>query len=420
MQPSTEQTNLASAKPVTFGIAAEVVLAAGLLLPHSTSQQILIFFVTQIPYGVTWLMLVRCARRDRGIRFWAIVASALGIAYAVLTGIAFLPIAFGLGFAYYPAKWIQVVSFLGLIPVNLYVAFAAAAVRKNTPTRRIAYPALKTIGAVILIVLGVWAHGKYDEYRMESQVNSQLDEQQVIEQMNIVLACLEEYKNSSAGYPERLAETSGMKGCSRLAANPREIPGYRFRYEPAEDAGNGKAASFRLEVRPPQTWFQRAYPYVADPTGIIYRRTKFGVHPIDSYGAYLLSQIQGCTRSIVNASHDQDMDSILQSLRNTCYTAAGEPWGDWEKQGATLVFRMTTARGYSIEMQLSESPGQVAMTTTGSARCTNYAMNCLRSYFMDKAGGVHGTAEPRLATVYDPLAPACESSSTPCDSAFVN
>ena len=368
-------------------------------------------------------MLARHTGDAKRIQPWAIVASALGIAYASLTGLAFLPFAIGLGFAEYSDKWIQVCSLFGLIPANLYVAFAAAAIRKRDLTRRIAYPTLATIGAVIVLILGVWEHGRYDERRMENYVESQLAEQEVIEEMNNVLACLENYSamNSGQGYPESLEETAGVRGCSAIDTNPREIAGYSFRYEPArKQLGSGKAVSFRFEARPPETWSHQAYPYAADPAGIIYQRTQYGVRPRGgSDGAYLLSYIRRCASEVAKANQGQDIDSVLQGLQNTCYTAPGQSSGRWQNENGTLLFRMTSSTVYAVEVQLTEAEDRPTATITGSARCNNYAMDCLRSYFMDESGAVHGTPEPRLATVYDPLAPPCESSSTPCNSLLV-
>jgi hypothetical protein len=84
------------------------------------------------------------------------------------------------------------------------------------------------------------------------------------------------------------------------------------------------------------------------------------------------------------------------------------------------VFRMVGNTGYVLEIHLVLTGGQPALKISGSGRCTNYAMNCVRSYLMDEKGAVHGTPKPRPATMDDPEVPACESSAAPCDWPLVN
>jgi hypothetical protein len=53
------------------------------------------------------------------------------------------------------------------------------------------------------------------------------------------------------------------------------------------------------------------------------------------------------------------------------------------------VFRMVGDTGYVLEIHLVLTGGQPALKISGSGRCTNYAMNCVRSYLMDEKGAVH-------------------------------
>ena len=50
-----------------------------------------------------------------------------------------------------------------------------------------------------------------------------------------------------------------------------------------------------------------------------------------------------------------------------------------------------------------------------SAQCQRYGQICLRSYFLDYDGVVHGTGEPRQATADDPPALECEQRDGPCE-----
>lgn len=235
--------------------------------------------------------------------------------------------------------------------------------------------------------------------------------------MNNVLTCLEKYKAaySGQGYPADLAEAAGAPGCGPLDANPSQIAGYGFSYVPGPVLANGRAASFRYEARLESGW--SGSPYVTDPSGIICGQTQGGVYPMGgSYGAYLLSYIRRCTREVANLYPNQDIGSLLQEGRTSCY-AGGQSWGSgWQIQNGMVLYRITSSTGYTVEMQVAQSAEVAGLTITGSARCTNYGTNCLRSYFMDEAGVIHGTPEPRSATRSDPSVPACESSSTPCDS----
>ncbi|MGC1438566.1 MAG: hypothetical protein WA847_21915, partial [Terriglobales bacterium] len=49
-----------------------------------------------------------------------------------------------------------------------------------------------------------------------------------------------------------------------------------------------------------------------------------------------------------------------------------------------------------------------------SVQCQRYGQICLRSYFLDYDGVIHGTGEPRQATTDDPPALECERNDSPC------
>jgi hypothetical protein len=52
---------------------------------------------------------------------------------------------------------------------------------------------------------------------------------------------------------------------------------------------------------------------------------------------------------------------------------------------------------------------------TLEARCDSYGSHCLRSYFVDDTGAIHGTGENRAATVADAVIRECEISTGSCD-----
>ena len=413
--PQKQIQGRVSAGPVAFGIVVEVLFAAGLCLPHTSNPPILAFCVAEAPYLLVLFMLLISVADTKRMQFWARVAFGLGLLYTVLSAPVVFAYGIGLGFSDYPGKWVQGVSLFGLIPVNLYVAFAANAVGQESLAQRILYPILRTAGAFILIVLGVWAHDKYDENRRTQRFDSMLNETQLIQVMNNVLACLQRYKLEKSSYPDSLAATAGTQGCSSLDANPGEVGGYTLSYRPIHGQAPGKTESFQLEARSEGGWFQHAEPYIADSLGIIYRRTQFGVRPmVGSEGAMMLSDVRRCVERPASAEQNPDADGIVRDLQNRCPYRPGR----WENQDGVVVFQMTgnTNTGYVVEMHLVLTGGQASPKITGSGRCANYAMNCVRSYLMDETGAVHGTPEPRAATIDDPVVPACESSAAPCDS----
>ena len=401
---------------MAFGIVVEVLFAAALCLPHTSDPPIIAFCVAEAPYLLVLFMLLISAADTKRMRFWARVAFGLGLLYTVLSVPVVVAYGIGLGFSEYPGKWVQGVSLLGLIPANLYVAFAANAVGRGSLAQRISYPILKTAGAFILIVLGVSAHDAYDESRRMQRFNSMLNETQLIQVMNNVLACLQRYKLEKSSYPDSLAATAGVLGCSSLDANPGGVGGYTLSYRPIHVQAPGKAESFQLEARSEGGWFQHAEPYIADSSGIIYRRTQFAVRPmVGSEGAMLLSDVRRCVEGPASTEQRPDADGIVQDLQNRCPYQPGQ----WENQDGVVVFRIAGHTGYVVEIHLVLMDGPPALKISGSGRCTNYAMNCVRSYFMDEKGAVHGTLEPRAATIDDPVVPACESSAAPCDSPAV-
>jgi hypothetical protein len=410
--PQKQIPRRVSAAPVAFGIVVEVLFAAGLCLPHTSNPPITAFCAAEAPYLLVLFMLLIPAADSKRMQFWAGVAFGLGLLYAVLSAIISIPYAIGLGLSDYPGKWVQEVSLIGLIPVNLYVAFAANAVRQGgSLAQRIVYPILKTAGAFVLIVLGVWAHGEYDESRRIQRLNSMLNETQLIQVMNHVLACLQRYKLEKSSYPDNLAATASVRGCSSLDANPGKVVGYTLSYGPIGPAP-GKAESFQLEARSEGGWFQHADPYIADSSGIIYGHTQFAVRAMGgSEGAMVLPEVRRCVERPASAEQNLDGDGIVRDLQNRCPYRPGQ----WENQDGVVVFRMAGNTGYVLEIHLVLTGGQPALKISGSGRCTNYAMNCVRSYLMDEKGAVHGTPEPRAATIDDLVVPACESSAAPCD-----
>lgn len=415
--PQKQIQRRVSAGPVAFGIVVEVLFAAGLCLPHTSNPPITAFCVAEAPYLLVLFMLLISVADTKRMQFWARVAFGLGLLYTVLSAPVVFAYGIGLGLSDYPGKWVQGVSGIGLIPVNLYVAFAANALRQGgSLAQRIVYPILKTAGAFVLIVLGVWAYDEYDESRRIQRLNSMLNETQLIQVMNHVLACLQRYKLEKSSYPDTLAATASVRGCSSLDANPGKVAGYTLSYGPIGPAP-GKAESFQLEAHSEGGWFQHADPYIADSSGIIYGHTQFAVRAMGgSEGAMVLPEVRRCVERPASAEQNLDADGIVRDLQNRCPYRPGQ----WENQDGVVVFRMAGNTGYVLEIHLVLTGGQPALKISGAGRCTNYAMNCVRSYLMDEKGAVHGTPEPRPATMDDPVVPACESSAAPCDWPLVN
>jgi hypothetical protein len=50
-----------------------------------------------------------------------------------------------------------------------------------------------------------------------------------------------------------------------------------------------------------------------------------------------------------------------------------------------------------------------------TARCLAYGKRCVRSFYLDYDGNVHGTGEPRAATENDPVSAQCETGTTNCE-----
>jgi hypothetical protein len=399
--------------PVVVGILVAILLGAGLLLPIPLTQQnpFFLFFVLQLPYAVTLLMLLRPRADRRWIQLCMTVAAVLGIGYTIFIAVSSVAVAIGIGFG---GSRLQAFSLLGLVPVNLFVTFAAAAARKGSSSRDVGFSVLKTIGAVALIVVGLLGYGYLNRRDQANRVQSRLDQEQAIERIHNILACLESYQRANAvrGLPQSLAETAAVPECRSVASGLLSVAGYSFRYEPAQSPGADQVGSFRLEARPAGFSFHDSSPYVADGSGIIYGQTPIGVRPMSSGGAYVLFRIRGCVHDVADKNTTGDVESLLTGVRDRCYRPdTGEPIGTWEKLDGKLVFR-TICKDCTVEMQ-------VATGIIGSARCTSYGVRCLRSYFMDELGAIHGTPEPRPATIDDPVVPVCESSYAPCDPALL-
>jgi hypothetical protein len=87
--------------------------------------------------------------------------------------------------------------------------------------------------------------------------------------------------------------------------------------------------------------------------------------------------------------------------------------GGWP--GPSLCTKTPTVEDNGVRLQTKDfvtrylppqagNPGHFAL----SVQCHSYGQICLRSYFLDYDGVIHGTGEPRQATADDPAALDCE------------
>lgn len=186
---------------------------------------------------------------------------------------------------------------------------------------------------------------------------------------------------------------------------------YTLRYVPQRDAASGRATDFQLIATPIKV-VRGHYALMVDRRGIVFSDPMFGIASPYIRAATAegrSSEVEELRGNIERYIKENNLKSAPTTLN---VQAIGTTYGlevpRIEDDGARLEIK-----NYAIYYLAprSENPSHFAL----SVQCQSYGRNCLRSYFLDYDGTVHGTGEPRRATANDPPALACEESDARCD-----
>jgi hypothetical protein len=236
-------------------------------------------------------------------------------------------------------------------------------------------------------------------------------------------ACLIRHKflHPEDGFPGSLGQIPSGWNCDMKLTNPASIPEYWVFYSPVKDPLTGRMSDFRIQAVP----IVRAEeavgsPIVSDGRGEILAYWGWGWTRSQraSQEAYYIQSdfdftdfqwacVDHISRSTRNFMKKHDLvrapDSIQEALAdddspNICSHAGETSKEEW------------THTRYAIQYSpSSDVPSSFAI----SATCREYGSRCIRSYYQDFDGTIHGTPEPRPATAQDPPVSSCELDS-PC------
>ena len=209
------------------------------------------------------------------------------------------------------------------------------------------------------------------------------------------------------GYPRSLDPAPPNWVCStKFGADA--FPEYTFAYIPRADESSGSVADFQLSATPLQPHVQGWGPWMTDSRGIVFSGSPGsgdnppGAAVVD--GDLVHSRIVDLSDVIQQAMKEGTTPDEIKSD-----TLASLGLEQLQTGAGGRIFRSS-----AYELHYSGPDGTDMRGFAISARCQSYGEGCLRSYFLDYDGVLHGTGEPREATAKDPVVPECEYGRTEC------
>jgi hypothetical protein len=225
-------------------------------------------------------------------------------------------------------------------------------------------------------------------------------------------ACLlrSHMQHPEAGYPASLEPPPSGWTCDTQFGKSA-MKEFTFNYAPQTDARSGLMTDFRLVAIPNAKGVNNRNPMMTDSRGIVFvyypwemENARAEVMVMSSDRSY--SQIDQLKSNIEQYANAKNAGTAPAKLDSNSMGSLGYEIPSIEDGGMRLV-----TRDFEV-IYFSPSPAQKRFAL--SARCKSYGQNCLRSFFLDAGGVIHGTGEPRQATADDPPSPLCERVSGKC------
>jgi hypothetical protein len=273
-----------------------------------------------------------------------------------------------------------------------------------------------------------WAEVRARAYRDRMKTESEAAESA----MRTLASCAIGYRAAKPGaaLPTTLPAIVSVTRCDSSLALDGAVPEYHLASVATTDgdqhAGCRFVAEFAGDVLPAEAGgqFMDGRALSSDCAGVVYEHERR--FPPGAYSVTVQSKMgQGFTNlgsdlaQYADFSSDRSYPSSLRALRDEEQTPArrfptlldlsAQNTGDLDAntvKGSAYVIRYTPA---------TTSSGAPIERYTLEARCGAYRSQCLRSYFLDDTGVIHGTGENRAATVADAVIRECEISTGSCD-----
>ena len=367
-----------------------------------------------VPYILSWILL--STRKVLYVAAGAGVAGGLFLIILMLSPAMCLGLLLGFGMSRAPGFGGAAVSLFGLIATSIWVAKTAKAMKDLHLTAF-----LFGLFATVLFMTSGLQYIRNAEYQWDRQVKQQKTEA-MVEQMKpagnaqgaitSLAVCLEtkHSANPSAGYPSSLDPPPADWTCPTKFATDA-VAGFTMSYKPLTHAKNRRVTDFHLAAFPLSV-NASSRAFMVDNRGISFAEAALGTST-QYIGAFTterrLSQIDRLKKNIDSYLKDHGLAAAPDALNA-------------EIVGTDFGFEVPTVKdnGMSLKTQIfvtryfppkAGGPDRFAL----SAQCQRYGQVCLRSYFLDYDGVVHGTGEPRQATADDPPALECEQRDGPCE-----
>lgn len=237
-----------------------------------------------------------------------------------------------------------------------------------------------------------------------------------------VAACLirHQFLHPEEGFPRSLSAIGPDWNCDPQIADPWGFPGYWTLYSAVTDS-TGRAVDFRVQAIP----LGRGMWAAADRRGEVLWFSPLGegaLHkkPTNVSGSpyvvavdpqNILAVVYGVRNSLREYMRTHDPGRAPSSLTGVFEQRQSSPFCD-ENDPKQRFIKAETQVCDTIDYfpPTTERPDSFAV----SVGCSSYGQGCIRSYFLDNEGIVHGTSEPRRATAQDPGLLPCETAQV-CD-----
>jgi len=297
-----------------------------------------------------------------------------------------------------------------------FLATSLAIVWSGARIGKIQWSAFGTaIGATALYVLfgfgflgsagstmGRQAQRKQEQADMDLNMPGILASQRLV----ALAACLfQNYiQNPQAGYPASLDPPPKDWNCdTKFAADA--VPEHTLAYVARPDV-SGRITDFELTAVPRTKGVNNRDPIMIDNRGLVFvyypwSREDAVAKDMVRSNDLMYSQINFLKSNVERYMKDKNEGLAPATLNAEAIGGLGHETPSIEEDGMRLETRDYETRYFPPH---AGNAKEFAL----SAQCKSYGLNCLRSYFADYDGSIHGTSEPRQATADDPLALRCE------------
>lgn len=367
-----------------------------------------------VPFIVSMVLLSGRSQESKGAGAGvAAVLFAWGIFWSVLLFFA----EFYFRLAAEPYIWQELVAILVFFPCSVWILISAFRIASKAGW------GVFFLAAAATMVCMVWASHSLDS--TDYKLARQFEQRRIAAESppfyrpadaehNVALfaGCL--LLNHSAhperGFPASLDAPPPDWSCD-IKFLPSAVKEYTMHYIPQVDPADGQVVDFQVLAIPMKKGAPGYYAFMVDRRGLVFSDTMWGI----SGPRVRAATSEARTAKIEELS--RNMENYMQQNSLTAAPVSLNPDAIRATYGAEAHSGGENGTGVEVNNYVvyylapkAANPSRFAL----SVQCQSYGENCLRSYFLDYGGILHGTGEPRQATADDPPALECEESDSAC------